>query len=259
MASSFLVRTFDQAGYYEARVLVTVVVLAVVLWQWLTRKDRAFLVFFCSGVIFQALMEWLLLVFGLRGADYHLNLFGTDLRGPFAWLLQGLVEGGIFGVMGYWLIRFVREKWSNKIDVAAYALLLLLIGSLSTAVSLKSRGQPISSARPMFAELPIVILVLQTALVLAITWMKGQRAFHWLGIYYLGTLVYVLIQFEPMHVLEVRYVAERLEDNSFQAVVGARQFWWMLYSYVFEVAGAKIHYFIIPFVLGLVSFERNEP
>ena len=256
---SYMVRSYDQAGYYELQTLLMLTAAATAVWQWRVRNQRAFGVLFLSGALFQAFMEWLLLVLGLRGAGFHLTVFGVLLSGPAACLFQGLVEGGIFGVAGYWLIHLSRPAGRNATDRIAYAGLLLLVLAASVAVSLLARGQPPSSARPMFAELPIVILVLQTALLLAIIWFSGGSGFHFLGIYYLGTLIYVLAHFEPMHWLGVRYIGVQVAERTFEAVGPARQFWWMLYSHVFEVAGAKIHYFILPYVLKMVPIPRETP
>lgn len=252
MAPSFMLRTFDQAGYYETRCVLLFAVVGVVVWQWLVRRERAFAVLFASGVFFQALMEWILLALGLRGADYHLSVFGVELRGTAACLFQGLAEGGVFGVMGYWLISLSRPSVTRRASLLAYAMLGGLIVALSIGVGVAARGKPISSARPMFAELPILILVLQTIALLAIVWLKGGRAFHYLGIYYLGTLIYVALNFEPMHLLGARYIGLKVASRTFEAAGPARQFWDMLYSHLFEVAGGKIHYFIFPYVLGMI-------
>jgi hypothetical protein len=254
----YMTRIFDHAGYYETRLLLAVVAIAVATWFLRTKNDRNFWIMLASGVFFQGTMEWLLGLAGMRGPDYSLSVFGLELRSITAYLLQGIAEGGILCMMSYWFLDIVRRPrheraWRGYLGVCA------LIVVLASIVGYLSRGQQITSPRPMFglsAASLVFSFVLLAALV--ITWFRGADAFYYLGLWFAGCFVYVVLTFSTLHLWGARYIAERAADGSFVAASLSEQFWYMLYSHLFEVVGGKIHYFAIPFALGLMALPRRD-
>jgi hypothetical protein len=89
----FMVRSFDHAGYCEARLVLMVVGLLVAGWR-AGRGDRCYLVMFFSGVFFQALLECVIMLLALRGAAYRLSVFGVTLRTRRIFALDHLGFGG---------------------------------------------------------------------------------------------------------------------------------------------------------------------
>ncbi|MCG3163023.1 MAG: hypothetical protein JMDDDDMK_04400 [Acidobacteria bacterium] len=253
----FIVRSFDHAGYYETRLLLLFVGLAVVAYFSLRQRDHRYLVIFASGVLFQGLLEWSLAALGLRGKGYSLSVFGVTLPAAAAILWQGLVEGGILSLMAFWLadlFSFSREQ-SAHTRRAFYAVCFVIV-ALASLVGIMARGAPITSPRPMFARLPLLLSAVTLAISLLLISFKGRAGWRALGWFYAGLLVYIALTFEPLHLLGARYVAARSADGQFAPASWLPQIGLMLYSHLYEVAAGKLHYFAAPYVLGLL--ERRK-
>ena len=76
----YMTRTFDHAGYYETRLVLAIVAIAVASWFLRTRHDRSYWIMLASGALFQGAMEWGLGLSGMRGPDFSLTVFGLQLR-----------------------------------------------------------------------------------------------------------------------------------------------------------------------------------
>ncbi len=250
----FIVRSFDHAGYYETRLLLLLIGLAVVAYFALRKRDYRYLVILASGVIFQGLLEWRLAALGLRGRGYSLSVFGFTLTPAMAILWQGLVEGGILSVMAFWFADlFCFSKPSAPGPRRAFYAVCLVIVALSVLVAVMARGLPISSPRPMFARVAILSAAVTLAVSLLLISIKGRAGWRAMGWFYAGLLVYIVLTFEPLHLLGARYVATRGADGQFTPAPLLPQIGLMLYSHLYEVAAGKIHYFVVPYVLGLLK------
>jgi len=252
----YMTRTFDHAGYYETRLVLAIVAIAVATWFLKKRSDRSYWIMLASGVLFQGAMEWGLGLAGMRGPDYSLTVFGLELRSVAANLLQGIAEGGILCMMSYWFLDIVRRPRGQRSWRGYLAACGLIVG-LASIVGYLARGHQISSPRPMAglsaAALTFSFVLLATVV---ITWFKGADAFHYLGLWFAGCFVYVVLTFSTLQLWGARFIAERTADGSFAAVGLGGQFWLMLYSHVFEVVTGKVHYFVIPFALGLLTLPK---
>jgi hypothetical protein len=253
-----MARTFDHAGYYETRLVLAIIAIAVATWFLKKRDDRRFWVMLLSGVFFQGAMEYGLGIFGLRGPDYSLSVFGIELRSLAANLLQGIAEGGILCMMSYWLLDIVRRPREER-SWRPYLGVCTLIVVLASVVGYLSRGQEITSPRPM-GGLSTATLIFNFILLaaLAACWIKGADAFHYLGLWSAGCFVYVVITFSTLQLWGARFISERVADGSFVAASVGDQFWYMLYSHIFEVVIGKIHYFAFPFALGLLTLPKRS-
>jgi hypothetical protein len=247
----YMTRTFDHAGYYETRMLLALLAVVIATWFLRAKNDRNYWIMLASGVFFQGAMEWGLGLAGLRGPDFSLTVFGLQLRSMAAHLVQGIAEGGILCMMSYWFLDIVRRP-SGERSWRGYLAVCGLIVVLASVVGFFSQGQAISSPRPMAGLSPAALVfnfVLVTALVAA--WFK-RDGFYYLGLWYAGCFVYVVITFSTLHIWGARFISERAADGTFVAASLGEQFWYMLYSHLLEVAGGKIHYFAFPFALGLL-------
>ncbi|MGH9848155.1 MAG: hypothetical protein ACREEM_56450, partial [Blastocatellia bacterium] len=65
--------------------------------------------------------------------------------------------------------------------------------------------------------------------------------------------VYAVLTFEPMHLLGARYIAVRDPAGQFVAAGLPWQVLLILYSHFYEVAGPKLHYLAVPYMLGLLN------
>src|SRR5260370_17947521 len=97
-----MVRNFEHGGYYETRLILTLIVLGMAVWRRARKSDSRYLVMFASGAFFQAAMDMILQVMHLRGPNSQLSAYGVTLSGFAANLLQGCMEGGLVAVMSFW-------------------------------------------------------------------------------------------------------------------------------------------------------------
>lgn len=250
----FVLRTFDQAAYYETRVLLMVISLAIAGYFSYYRRDRRFLLMFASGVLFQALAEYLLQSQGLRGSNYSFSVFGVRLPGVLGPLVQGLTEGGIISVFAFWFADLRAAKARTKEWWAFYALCALVAG-LSLLVGFVARAQPLTSVRPMSAPSSIFTVTAIIFISLFIAWRKDDLPA--LANFYGGLLLFALLNFEPLHALGARYIGTSV-DNQIIAATKPIQIVVMLLSHIFEFAGGKLHYFMLPFVLRMVRLRERS-
>jgi hypothetical protein len=262
----FMVRSIDHAGYYETRLLLMVVGILVAGWR-AVQGDRRYLVLFGSGVFFQALLEELIRLLGLRGPAYRLSVFGVILPPALATLYQGCAEGGILSLMSFWFADLVLS--APKEDQAGrwlpYVMMCALILALATFVGWYAGGQPITSPRPMFRSSAILTLDTMIVSTLLLLWLvtgcfgnDNGNGFRWLGWYVVGAVIYSVLTFEPLHLLGARYIAVRLPDETYAPAKMPAQAGVMAWAHVVEFAAGKMHYFVVPYLLGLVRFSGSR-
>ena len=254
----YLVRSFDHAGYYETRLLLTGLGLLVAIWHAAGAGDRRYLVMFGSGVFFQAVLEASLLLLCLRGGGYELSVFGVRLPAAGAVLFRGCAEGGILALMSFWFADLFLNEGPGRREWLAFAAACALIVGMAVVVGVRSAGQPVSSSRPLFAPVAITLNEFLIATFLFLLWCKGGQGFRYLGYYYLGALLYAVLTFEPMHWLGARTIAVRTAAGELTPAGPPAQVGLTAWSYVAEIAGGKIHYFVVPFVLGWVRFSGGR-
>lgn len=245
----FMTRSFDHAWYYETRSLLMVVAIGVVCYYAIAKKDYRYLAMAVSGVVFQALMETLLQALGSRGADYSLSIFGFTFHPAVRVVFQGLTEGAILSVMGFWFADLCFFSRKQKPSWLPYLLVCWQIIYLAIFVGWATQHELITSPRPMFSW-RFYLLTGTIVATLAWVYFLGREAWYFLGSFYLGLLVYIVLTFEPLDLLGARYIAVSKDGE-------AAPLHWrvilMAYSHLFEVAGGKIHYVVVPFALGLLT------
>jgi len=128
--------------------------------------------------------------------------------------------------------------------------------SLAVFTGLLTKTQPVSSVQPIFS--PTTILVITTIIFfsLLVAWWKDELSI--LANFYAGLLIFALLNFEPLQLLGARYVG--LIEGA--GTVRAGSFWqWtmMTLSYIYESAGGKLHYLMVPVALGLISSKLKSP
>jgi hypothetical protein len=253
MTNYYMLRSFDHAGYYETRLILMFVAIGLAYHALRRKQDSRYMVMLISGVFFQALMEYILQVTGMRGPGYHFSVFGISMSGIGANLFQGFAEGAIFSVMAFWFVD-LKTSGNPAASRTAYLSVLALIVVLSCVVGYLSRGRPVTSPRPMFGVVTVFWLLSTAgpAIVLA-SWRRGLR---YLGYFYIGLFIYSVVTFEPLHILEARYIGQRSPSGAFVASAMPAQMLIMLCSHLIEVAAQKMHYFAVPFAMGLIRFHE---
>lgn len=251
-----MLRSFDHAGYYETRLILMLVVLGVAGCFAVRKRDFRYLVMFASGAVFQAWMEYSLQRSSLRGANYSLSVFGLTLSPLLRQIFQGCVEGGTLSVMAFWFVDLRGALNGKGPDFRVYLSVCALIVVLATVVGWLSVGQPISSPRPMFTTSRVLMIGAYILGSVLLCWWRG--GLRQLGYFYLGLLIYIVLTFEPLHAMAARYIGVRAADGQVVKASFPLQIMIMSLSHVWEVAGGKIHYFAIPFAVGLLRLRGGS-
>jgi hypothetical protein len=251
----WMLRTFDQAGYYETRLILLALSLAIGGYFSYYKRDRRFLVMFVSGAVLQTIAEFALQLGGLRGGRHQVAIFGVTLPGLLSPLYQGLTEGGAIAVFAFWFAELRAARGGLK-DWAPFAALAAAVLVLSfVAGSFRAVG-PITSQRPMFVPHSALAV---TAVIFASLWIAWSRnAISALVGFFIGLLLFAFLNYEPLHLMGVRYIGVQAPGGGFARAGAFAQLAVMLLSHIFEAAGGKLHYFLFPFALGLAHVTERE-
>jgi hypothetical protein len=252
----YMTRSFDHAGYYETRLVLVLVCLAIALYFLRTRRDARYLLMFVNGAFWQASMELTLKLFGLRGAGFSVSIFGLEIPSALGWAFQGLAEGGVLCMMSFWFLDLYLGRSSRRAEWLYYWGVCVLVVLLSCIVGVLALGEDLSSQRPMFAPLSVVLTAYVIMISLVIVGLKGGDSFRYLTIYFVGCFLFFILKRQPMHLLGARSIAESAADGGIVVASMGKQFWLMLYSHINVTAG-KIHYFVIPYALGLLNLPKT--
>lgn len=251
----WMLRTIDQAGYYETRLILMAVSLAIAGYFSYYKRDKRYLVMFICGALLQMIAEYALQFGGFRGATYTLSIFGMQLPGVLRPVYQGLTEGGSLALFAFWFAD-LRSSGAGVKSWLPFAVLCGLVVALSFAAGSIGRGGQITSSRPMFA--PHTILA-ATAVIFFSLWVAWRKdAVSSLVSFFGGLLLFAILNYEPLQVLGGRYIGVRAGEQ-FAAAPALPQIVVMLLSHIFEASGGKLHYFMIPFAMGLVALKEKEP
>src|SRR5205085_6307139 len=111
-----MLRNFDLSGYYETRLILTFVSLAVAAYFIYYKRDNRYLLIFGCGVLLQTLMEFGMQWMGIRNTEPPLLLFGATVPATLAPLVQGFFEGGVVALFAFWFadLRAAnarRQEW----------------------------------------------------------------------------------------------------------------------------------------------------
>jgi len=88
-----------------------------------------------------------------------------------------------------------------------------------------------------------------------IAWRKNDTSS--LVSFYAGLLLFAFLNYEPMHALGARYIGIP-NGEPFIAAPLIPQIVIMFLSHVFEAAGGKLHYFMLPYALGWIALRERQ-
>jgi len=249
----WMIRTFDHAGYYETRLILLAINLAIACYFIYYKRDQRFLVMFASGAILQTIIEYTMQFGGLRNNFHSISVFGSPMSPFIGPVIQGFTEGSAIAMFAFWF----ADLRSSQAGIKRW-LPLIVVGVIIVALAFvagsAAQNHPISSARPMFASRSIFAVTGVIFVSLYIAWRKD--ALSSLANYYAGILLFAFLSYEPLHLMGARYIGV-LSGSQYAPAAIPAQIVVMLLSHLFEAAGGKLHYFIIPFALGLVSLSEK--
>jgi MFS family permease len=254
-----MVRSFDEAGYFESRVILMILALAISLFFAFKKEDNNYIVIFISSTIFFGIVELILFSLGMRAEGWTVSVFGLIIPTYLIWLFQGLGEGAIYGVSGFLFLDMYLKRDDESEFKLRRNLFLITMGIVficAIIIGILARNKPITSVRPMFGVVAIIYLslVIIISLVLA-KFLCGQGFFKYLGYYLLGSFIFIVVNLEPMHILGARYIGVEQADGKVIYAEPIYQVIIMLYSYIVEITVPRAHYLVVPVVLGLIKLE----
>jgi len=253
-----MVRSFDEAGYYETRVILMILALAISLFFAFKKEDNNYIVIFISSTIFFGIVELLLFSLGMRAEGWTISVFGLVIPTYLTWLFQGLGEGAIYGVSGFLFLDMYLKREDESEFKLRRNLFLIYMGIVficAIIVGILASNRPITSVRLMFGIVTILYLslVIVISLVLA-KFLCGEGFLKHLRYYFLGSFIFIVVNLEPMHILGARYIGVQT-NGSVTYADPVYQVFIMLLSYLIEITLPRAHYLVVPVVLGLIKLE----
>jgi hypothetical protein len=253
----WMVRTFDHAGYFETRLVLSVLAFAYALWR-RRSGDTRFLIAWVVGVVAHASVEGSLAAAAARGAGYGLAAFGVTFSGVSAIAVQGVAEGGPLMMISFWCATLLRARMAWASEWRAFALACAIVIGLAIVVAIIAQGQPISSARRiLYGPLLVTNMIVIVASLLLVGLVRRGAGLRQLLLFAGGVFVYAVVNFTPMQIGGARYVGVDIAGVKVMADSIA-QFWVMALSHIVEVAGGKLHYFAIPLAFGWLSLDPPQ-
>ncbi len=250
----WMIRTFDHTGYWETRLILLAINLAIACYFIYYKRDRRFFLMFASGAILQTIIEYTLQFSGLRSNVHSISLFGSPMSHFTGPIIQGITEGSAIAMFAFWFadLRSSQAKLRRWLPLIFLGLVIVVLALAAGSVA---NNRPISSSRPMFAPISIFAVTTVIFVSLWISWRKDELSA--LANYYAGILLFAILNYEPLHAMGARYIGAE-SGEQFVAATMPAQVIVMLLSHLFEAAGGKLHYFIIPLALGLVRLKEKE-
>jgi hypothetical protein len=249
-----MLRTIDQAAYYETRLILMALSLAIAGYFLYYKRDRRYLLMFLSGALFMTIGEYFLQSSGFRGAGYSFSIFGYTPPRVIGPIIQGITEGGACSLLAFWFAD-LRSTHKRQIQWLAFFFVCVIIVILAFIAGLGSRHLPVSSIRPMFATSSIVLTTTIIFASLLIAW--RLNALSELANFYGGLLLFTFLNLEPLQLTWARYIGVYSGLQTIPVSMPL-QIVMMMLSHIFESAGGRLHYFIIPFAFGLVTLRGRR-
>ncbi len=248
-----MLRNFDHSGYYETRLILMVISLAIAAYFHYYKRDRRFLLMFGIGALLNVIGK-----FGVLAGDLNpiasATIFGATLPTVIALICQGVFEGGTVSLFAFWYADLRSAKVRSKEWWPFYGFCAVVV-MFAFIVGLVSRGRSITWQRPIFAPYLILIITLIIFFSLMVAWQKNDISS--LASFFAGLLLFAILNYEPMHLMGARYIGEPATPEPV-AAGGLAQILLMFLSHIFEAAGGKLHYFMLPYAFGWIALREPQ-
>ncbi len=248
-----MLRNFDHSGYYETRLILMVISLAVAAYFHYYNRDHRFLLMFGIGALLNVIGKFGVLA-GELNSIAPATIFGFTMSPVLALICQGIFEGGAISLFALWYADLRSARAKSKEWWPFYGLCAAVV-AFSFVVGVVSRGRQITWQRPIFAPYLILIITLIIFFSLMVAWRKNDISS--LASFFAGLLLFAILNYEPMHVMGARYIGEPATPEPV-AAGGLAQIALMFLSHVFEAAGGKLHYFMLPYAFGWIALREPQ-
>lgn len=171
----FMIRGGSFGFDYNVKLLMTIVTLVIVIYDWRTKKRKDYIWVFLAGAIIWSLAELAMQLMGTRIMEIHL-LFGLPIP---LWLsapLQGISEGAFMAIAGLFVTDRLIDGASWKINVEgkramieiaafiAFYIILTLVGRVFVeGFQVPNVGGDVPSRRTMFTLIPVIFTGIMVA------------------------------------------------------------------------------------------------
>ena len=255
-----MVRSFDEAGYYETRVILMILALFIALFFYFKKDDRNYIIIFISSTIFFGIVELIMFSLGMRAEAWRLIVFGVEIPTSISWLFQGLGEGAPYGVAGFLLLdMYLKHDIASEFKLRRNLFLfdMIIVFLCGIIVGILARNNPITSVRSMFGVVTILYLSLVIIISLLLAkFLCGEGFMKYLGYYLIGSFIFIVVNLEPMHILGARYIGVVQPNGNIIYADPIYQVVIMLYSYVIEITIPRAHYLAVPVALKIMKLEK---
>jgi len=254
-----MVRSFDEAGYYETRIILMILALAISLFFAFKKEDNNYIVIFISSTIFFGIVELVLSSLGARAETWRIVVFSIEIPTYISWLFQGLGEGAIYGVTGLlfldmYLKRDIESEFKLRRNLFLFT--MIIVFTCSIVVGILGRDKPITSVRLIFTLVSIiyvsVVIIISFVLV---KFLCAKGFMKYLGYYLIGSFIFIVVNLEPMHFLGTRYIGIIQPNGNVIHADLIYQVFIMLYSYLIDITIPRAHYLVVPVVFGLIKLD----
>src|SRR5262249_4140637 len=142
--------------------------------------------------------------------SYTLSVFGAELPSLARPVYQGFTEGGAIALFAFWFADLRTSRAPLKYWLP-FAVLCVIVVSLSFIAGSLGSGERISSHRPIFVPHSIVAVTAVIFVSLWIAWRKN--AVPSLANFFGGLLLFALLNYEPLHLMGVRYIGTQIDGQ----------------------------------------------
>lgn len=249
-----MLRTFDHSGYYETRLILMAISATLAVYTLYSRKDRRYLIVFLSGVLLTTISELVLQRYGLRGPGYGISIFGVSMPKAAVPAIQGLIDGGSWALIPFWFADLRSSEADLKRWIPFWLVAALTLG-LSVIAGQIAKNEPVSSTRPLFETGVISAITTIIFVSFIISWRRD--GISQMAGYYAGLLIFAALTLLPLHLSGSAYIGIRSglqvshAGTLYQAGLSTL-------SIIFESAGGRLHFFIIPFAFTLVRLRTPK-
>ncbi len=255
----FMIRGGEFGFEFTTKLLLTLIAILLVLYDWKKNDRKDYLWVFLTGTIIWATVELVLQIAGIRVMPTH-ELFGIEIPRFIGVIFQGSSEGAYVAVVGLFVAdRIFIDKTKNVkeglIGIVAIMLGMPLIGLLREGIQIPDVGNPlIPSRREMFT--PVSTIFIAIFLIFAVVWilktnpeLRRRAIYMFLGMVILATCFTLLEWVGGTRWIEVG------ADPVWTRAPALVEFGALAYDAIIEIAALYIPFLAIPCVLGVIRAE----
>ena len=257
MSGIYMIRGGEFGFEFTTKLLLTLIALLIVVYDWKKNKRKDYLWVFITGTIIWASVELMLQLSGTRAMPVH-ELFGIEIPMYIGVIFQGMSEGAYVAVVGLFVADrlFIQKtkKWKEGlVGIVAIMIGLPLISFIRNGIQTPVINKlDIPSRRLMFT--PTGSIFIAIFVIIAVVWMlKTNPEFRQRAFYMFLMMVILAICFTVLEwVGGTRWIEVGFPPSAARAAPLV-EFGALTYDVVVEIAALYVPFFAIPCVFRLIK------